>query len=325
MNIDPNGVCNAKCWFCPVAYLGNPKENIGVMSLETMEDIFKQLDSGRGDWVEDKIYNTPIHFNEVLLYPHFEEMLKLHKKYNIYMSVYTNGVNLTRDKTDLIKKYKKTVNSLVLNVPSLNEKQWSKFTGFNIKLFPKLLDNLKYAEEQLVDLFPKQNFSIMVNGINEKSLFQNGGTLDILKMAPEYDMDMETGTLASIVKEMKSILPRIDIWGRNNLGDRTSVLEELDIMSNQSAIKEKNKGKVIGCAPNLDQGLHISATGNVYVCSIDFKYETVYANIKEKSIEDIWKGHNRKEALKNIRETLCVECIYGVRDIENSLITTKVI
>jgi hypothetical protein len=30
-----------------VAYLGNPKDNIGVMSIETMEDIFKQLDSGR--------------------------------------------------------------------------------------------------------------------------------------------------------------------------------------------------------------------------------------------------------------------------------------
>jgi hypothetical protein len=51
----------------------------------------------------------------------------------------------------------------------------------------------------------------------------------------------------------------------------------------------------------------------------------VHANIKEKSIEDIWKGNDRKEALENIRETLCVECIYGVRDTENNIITRKVI
>jgi radical SAM protein with 4Fe4S-binding SPASM domain len=325
INIDPNGVCNAKCWFCPVAYLGNPKENVGVMSLETMENIFKQLDSGRGDWVEEKIYNTPIHFNEVLLYPHFEEMLELHKKYNISMGVYTNGVNLTRDKTNLIKKYKSTVSSLILNVPSLNEKQWSEFTGFNIKLFPKLLDNLKYAEEQLVDLFPSQNFSIMVNGINEKSLFKNGGTIDLLEKAPHYDLNTDTGTLAKIVEEMKTFLPRINIWGRNNLGDRTSILEKLSIISNQSAIKEKNKGKVIKCSAGFDETLYISATGNMYICCVDFSYETVYANIKDRPIKEIWHSVERKKALKKAYEALCTDCVYGVRDIENNIITTKVI
>jgi len=325
INIDPNGLCNAKCWFCPVAYVGNPKNNIGTMSIETMEDIFKQLDKGRGDWVNENIYNTPIHFNEVLLYPYFEEMLKLHEKYNIKLGIYTNGVNLTKEKTNLIKKYKHVVNQVILNIPSLNQEQWAKFTGFNIKIFPKLIENLKYAEQEFFNIYSSNDFYIMANGINEKSLFQNGGTIDILEMAPHYDMDLDTGTLANIVKEMQEMFPKINIWGRNNLGDRTGVLEELKIISYQNAINTKSSGKVIGCSAKFDDRLYISATGNVYICCVDFNYETVYANIKDKTIKEIWTGNERKLALKKAYGTLCSECIYGIRDIENNIITTRVI
>jgi MoaA/NifB/PqqE/SkfB family radical SAM enzyme len=325
INVDPNGLCNAKCWFCPVAYVGNSKENKTNMSIETMEDIFKQLDAGRGDFVEDRIFNTPIHFNEVLLYPYFEEMLELHRKYNIGIGIYSNGMNLTKEKTDLIKEYKDVVGQVMLNVPALNAKQWSEFTGFNIKMFPKLLENLKYAEQELIDLFPREHFCIMANGINENSLHQNGGSVTILPNAPHYDLDNDVGTLAKIVEEMKELLPRMNIWGRNNLGDRTSILEKLNIISNQDAIKEKNIGKVVGCSAGFDESLYISATGNVYVCCIDFDYETVYANIKDKTIKEIWLGKERKEALKKAYNGLCTDCLYGIKNIQNKVPTTKVI
>jgi hypothetical protein len=295
------------------------------MSIETMEDIFKQLDAGRGDFVGDRIFNTPIHFNEVLLYPYFKEMLELHRKYNIGIGIYSNGMNLTKEKTDLIKEYRDVVGEVMLNVPALNEKQWSEFTGFNIKMFPKLLENLKYAEQELVNIFAKEHFCIMANGINEKSLSENGGSLTILPNAPHYDLDNNTGTLAKIVAEMHELLPKMNIWGRNNLGDRTSILEKLNVISNQTAIKQKNLGKVIGCSAGFDESLYISATGNVYVCCIDFNYETVYANIKDKTIKDIWLGKERKEALKKAYNGLCTECLYGVKNIENKVPTSKVI
>jgi len=314
INIDPNGICNAKCWFCPVAYAGNSKENKSNMSIKTMEDIFKQLDDGRGSWVRKDIYNSPIHFNEVLLYPHFKEMLDLHRKYKIYIAIYTNGVNLTKEKTDLIKEYKDIVNQLILNVPSFNEKQWSEFTGFNIKIFPKLIENLKYAEEQLVDLFKPEDFSIQANGINEKSLFKNNGWIEVLDNAPTYDTDINTGTLANIVKEMKSILPKMNIFERNNLGDRTGVLEKFNIISNQNAIKEKNKGKVIGCSQNYPESLFISATGNVYLCCADFNYETVYINIKDKTIKEIWQGYERQNAIKKAYDGICTSCFRAIKE-----------
>ena len=314
LNIDPNGLCNAKCWFCPVAYSGNSKENKANMSLETMEDIFRQLDEGRGIWTTQQLFNSPIHFNELLLYPYFEEMLELHRKYKIKISIYTNGVNLTKDKTDLIIKYRDIVLKVLLNVPSLNPEQWSKFSGFNVKIFPKLLENLKYAEEKLVDLFSKDNFCIMANGINERSLFKNGGWMDVMDNTPHYDLDMDSGTLATIVKEMQVLLPKVNIWGRNNLGDRTGVLEEVKVLSNQNAIKEKNQGKVIACGQNYFDTLFISATGNVYLCAADFNYESIFANIKDKPLKEIWEGIEKQDAIKKAFEGMCVTCFRAVKE-----------
>jgi len=314
INIDPNGICNAKCWFCPVAYVGNSKENKANMSIETMEDIFKQINDGRGIWVEEKIENFPIHFNEILLYPYFKEMLDLHRKYKIKIHIFSNGVNLTKEKTDLIKEYRDIVGSVQLNVPSLNEKQWSEFTGFNIKIFPKLVNNLKYAQEQFFNLFGSDEFYIMANGINEKSLFKNGGWLDVLDKAPIYNLDLNDGTLAEIVKEMKTILPKVNIWGRNNLGDRVGVLETFNIISNQNAIKEKNSGNVIGCANSNPDSLYISAIGNVYICCADFNYETAYINIKDKTIKEIWHGQERQEAIKKAYSGICTTCFRAIKE-----------
>jgi wyosine [tRNA(Phe)-imidazoG37] synthetase (radical SAM superfamily) len=43
MQLDPYGVCNAKCWFCPVKYKGNPIEGKEIMSPELLEKIIKNL------------------------------------------------------------------------------------------------------------------------------------------------------------------------------------------------------------------------------------------------------------------------------------------
>jgi sulfatase maturation enzyme AslB (radical SAM superfamily) len=314
INLDPNGLCNAKCWFCPVAYVGNSKENKMNMPIETVENVFRQLNEGRGTFVTlGRIYNSPIHFNEVLLYPYFEEMLELHRKYNIGMRIYTNGVNLTTEKINLIKSYKDVVEQVALNIPSLNAKQWSEFTGFNVKIFSKLLENLKYAEQELTEVYGPDKFYIMANGVNEKSLFKNGGWIDVLENAPKYDMDVESGTLAKIVEEMKFLFPRINVWGRNNLGDRTSILDDLKIISNQSAIQNKSSGKVIGCGTGYDEGINISAAGNVFVCCIDFNYETAYANINQTPLKDIWQTL-RRPAIKQAYEGLCKNCLHAIRE-----------
>jgi radical SAM protein with 4Fe4S-binding SPASM domain len=313
INIDPNGVCNAKCWFCPVAYLGNPKENRGTMSIETMESILKQIDEGRGDFVDPDIdiVNNPIHYNETLLYPYFKEMLDLHRKYNIKMYIFSNGVNLTIDKTDLIKDYSDVVTDVILNVPSIEKDQWSKFTGFNPKLFDKLINNLQYASDILSDTFKGEQLMILVNGISPEAKIQNGGWMEVLENAPFYS-DSEH---RRIVDKMQEMFPKFMVSLRNNLSDRTNVLSELKIISNQSAIQKNQKGKVIACGNKYpDQELFISATGNVYLCCADFNYETTYENINNKTIKEIWNSQERQDAIKKAYAGVCTSCFRAVWD-----------
>ena len=305
INLDPNGLCNAKCWFCPVAYLGNPKENRTNMSIETMEDILKQIDNGRGDFVDPdiQIKNNPIHFNEILLYPYFKEMLDLHRKYNIKMYVFSNGLNLTPEKTELIKEYSDVVTDVLLNIPSIEKTQWSNFTGFNIKLFDKLIDNISYANNNLYPSFSGEQLMIFVNGLD------NNKNITKLKNAPIY----KDGELIEITKNIQKMFPNFRVMLRNNLSDRTNILSELEVISNQDFIKNKNKGQVVACGFKYpEEHLYISSTGNVYLCCADFSYESVYANIKEKSIKEIWESKERKDMIKKSYNSMCTTCLRAV-------------
>ena len=311
INIDPNGVCNAKCWFCPVAYLGNSKENRANMPIEMMENILKQIDEGRGDFVDPniEIKNNPIHYNEMLLYPHLKEMLDLHRKYNIRMYVYTNGLNLTPSKSDLIKQYPDVVTRILLNVPSIERYQWAKFTGFNEKLFDKIINNLKYANDELSKIFKGDKLMLMVNGVDESTKTENGGWLKVLDKAPEYEKKEHQ----TIFQEIKNTFPNFDLVFRPNLSDRNGSLSELGVISNQEAIQEKHTGKVVGCGWNFpDEYLFISATGNVYLCADDFAYESIYTNIKNKTIKEIWQSKQRKEMIEKSYSSMCVKCSKAV-------------
>ena len=107
MQLDPFGVCNAKCWFCPVKYRGNPASGKETMSPELMEKIFVDLieERKKENGLVSKSFNGfyTAHYNEILLYKHFDKMLELCRKYKLYTLVLSNGTTLTPEKTDLIK------------------------------------------------------------------------------------------------------------------------------------------------------------------------------------------------------------------------------
>jgi len=106
MQLDPYGVCNARCWFCPVKYKGNPTNGKEVMSPELLEKIIKNLidEREKPDGLVHKNFGGfyTAHYNEILLYPHFEELLQICQKYRLCFMVLSNGVPLTPEKIDLI-------------------------------------------------------------------------------------------------------------------------------------------------------------------------------------------------------------------------------
>src|SRR4030095_495084 len=133
--IAPNGICNSKCWFCPVAYVPNPERGKKVMPIELFESVIKQLVENRGKLVSENFnYIYTAHYNEVLMYPHFQEMLEVLRKYKLGTMVLSNGTPLTKSRIDIIKEYTDVVWGICLNMPAIEPDVWATFTGMSSKI-----------------------------------------------------------------------------------------------------------------------------------------------------------------------------------------------
>jgi len=316
--IDPNGLCNVGCWFCPVGYAPNPEVGKKNMPIEVLEGILKQLHEGKGDFVSrgfDFIYTA--HYNEVLLYRHFEEMLALFRKYEFKTMILTNGTPLTPAKTDIIKQYPDVVYGICFNTPSANQERWSRAVGMNEKIFAKLLSNISYAIEQLPEMFETKRLSIQVNGLNKMSLFEYGGWIDKLQNAPEIDLDPETGSLATEVAEFESLFPGMQVYGMPSLIDRAGHLDKHGVITNARAIESYSKGdktRVVGCGNGKEVGgrpngwLHVNANGDVFICCNDYDFESTFANVADKPLKDIWHGSEHTTMIQQAYDTICRTC-----------------
>src|SRR5262249_23474702 len=108
--IDPNGTCNAKCWFCPVAYIPNPEQGKKVMPVEFFENILQQLWKNKGKFVSEEFNHIYLaHYSEVLLYPRLRELFEALRKYEFGTTLLSNGTPLTKTRIDLIKEYQDVV------------------------------------------------------------------------------------------------------------------------------------------------------------------------------------------------------------------------
>ena len=320
--IDPNGLCNVGCWFCPVGYTPNPEIGRKTMSIEMLEKILSQLAAGRGSFVTagfNFIYTA--HYNEVLLYKHFPEMLALFRKYGFQTIILTNGTPLTKSKVDLIKSYEDVVYGICFNIPASNAEQWSKSVNMNIKIFDKLMGNIAYAIEQLPDMVETKRMSIQVNGMNKFSLFEYGGWLDKLKNAPDIDMNPESGSLSQEVIGFTDRFPGLQVYPMPSLIDRAGHLDRREVMTNKRAIDsylKQDKTKVIGCSNGSEVGgrpngwLHVNANGDVFICCNDYDFETSFINVEDKSLEEIWQGPEHLAMIQKSYDTICKTCSAAV-------------
>ena len=304
IQLDPNGLCNAGCWFCPVAYEENPKIGRKTMEPNTIRFIIEQIKSGIGDFVDPNFsFVYTAHYNEVLLYKYFKEMLDIFREYRLGTMVLTNGIALTKEKTDLIAEYKDVVLGLHFNIPSANADTWAKMTNKPAKMHERVMQNVRYS----IDTFPVERISLQINGINNSS-FQH---MSLLENAPELNLNNETGDTAIAYKEMTKLFPEIPISVNTSLVDRAGYLDVRKIIKNNIYPKEK----VIGCnnmGSRPDTWLHINANGDVFICCNDYDFETVFGNIHETSIKEIWKGQSRKNMIEHSYNTFCKTCVHAI-------------
>jgi len=326
MQLDPYGVCNARCWFCPVKYKGNPTSGKEVMSPELLRKIIENLieEREKEDGLVHKHFGGfyTAHYNEILLYPHFEELLKICQEYRLCFMVLSNGIPLTPEKVDLINKYKGVVNGICLNTPAFEPEIWSLRSGINIKQFDKLISNIKYAMGQLPDMVQNKSFSIQVNGSNEFSFSDKGGWLD---KGPDFpsnmDLDPITGELATQVKKAKELFSGMQVFPVPSLIDRAGLLDH--VMTNKDSIKRnlqhnnENK-KVIGCGNGREVGgrpigwVHVNASGKVFLCCNDYDMEVQFGDFKTQTLADFWGKDTHIQKIQESYDTMCRNCASAI-------------
>lgn len=311
--IDPNGLCNSGCWYCPVAYSPNPQFAKKDMPIDLLESILKQLKEGTGDFVSpsfDFIYTA--HYNEVLLYKHFEEMLGLFRQYGYKTFILSNGIPLTPDKVDIIKNYQDVVSGICLNIPAAEPIFWGKLTNMNPKIFDKIIKNIEYSISSLPLMFSSGALSIQMNGIEKSSLYENGGTVSVLENSPVSSDRINHDYLDYQVNLFKEKFPGLNVYKMNGLIDRAGHLDTFKALTNINYIQNRSDNKkVIGCSnmgSRPEDWIHINANGDMFICCNDYDFETIYGNVNSQSIKEIWQSNQRKNMIQKSYSSFCTTC-----------------
>jgi radical SAM protein with 4Fe4S-binding SPASM domain len=171
----------------------------------------------------------------------------------------------------------------------------------------RVMANIRYA----IDTLPQERISLQINGINESSLVHT----ELMGNAPDIDLDDNTGDTATAYKEMTELFPEIPISVNSSLVDRAGYLDVRRIMKN----KITGKGKVVGCnnmGSRPDTWIHINANGDVFICCNDYDFETVFGNVNEKSIKEIWESQERKDMIAHSFDSLCKTCVHAIWEAE---------
>lgn len=317
VQLDLFGFCNAACWYCPVKYIPQPERTRVHMPLDLAERILADLASQRND--EGGVVSLSMrniytaHYGEVLLYRHLEEFLALLRKYNFTTTIFSNGINLTPKKIDMIKSNRDVISEIILNIPSFEPETWASRSGLHVNQYDRLIANLEYADTELADF---DNLIILINGVDDK-VWDN----DILQGEAlsqlQIDMHPVKGERFQAYKFAKRKFKNFIPYKEYVLHDRAGLLSSL--ISNQPSIEERLKtGTVIGCRGFEDvktdrttEWIHINSLGETFLCCNDYNMEYVFGDLSKSSLNDIWVSETHAEVIVRAREEICRKCHYA--------------
>ena len=318
VQLDPNGYCNASCWFCPVQYGQQVPDS--EMTPDQVEHILCNLSDLRLNSASvspdlQVIWSSS--YNEILLYRYFKEFLDLFRKYDFKTTILSHGLNLTRDRTDLIAEYPDVIVGLALNIPALSANLWSERTGFNEKHILKLKQNVHYAGEKLTNVIADR--FIFVNGIrSDNSRYERQSGLIAMEYS-ESELPTQLNKIRSEFAPSGYHVMSYNIDDRSgNLPDKLSLKQyHTDVSDCGLWVNHTGKLQMPGVT-NLDFGshmrnwLHINSSGDCFICCNDYHNNYVFGNVFESDIEDIWQSEVRQQIIHKAFKNICRRCEHAV-------------
>ncbi|MDE7131978.1 MAG: radical SAM protein [Lachnospiraceae bacterium] len=286
IEISPSGVCNHRCIFCAVDYIGynvafldrdTILRDIGQMSKKGLKSV---ICSGEGEPLLNK--NMPDIANGI-------------KACNVDVAMSTNGVLFTKDKAE---ECLKAFTWVRFSVSSMEEESYN-----GIQRGKK--DDLERVKTNLADCVSvKRNHKLKTTlGVQclllpdnmeqlpymAKSLQEIG--VDYLTIKP-YSQHLHSENRFEInYKEMLGFEQEIQSYATDNFA----------IYFRANAMRKMHHEKCYKQCYGLPFMTHIDAKGNVWPCVAHIgSNEFCYGNINEQPFEQIWEGEQRQKVVEKL-------------------------
>lgn len=290
--IDTNGRCNAKCWYCPVRYEGNPVDYTYQTTPTELEHILTNLRNSKlFPQIGNFLYTC--HYNEILLYKYLEELLELFRKYKFSTMILSNGTPLIPKRLDLLLKYPDVMKGICLNIPAFEEKDWMNKTGFTTSIYKILRDNLEYLDSVYPDA------TIQINHSTD----------------PTSTYYTSKPDLEKIINGFKTAYPKLRIFEQGWLSDRAGSLSKIQVIKQ---LKTSKSIRTKGCKHSGSYGgriyewIHINSKGELFLCCDDFNMEYKFGSLLEKDFDDIWLSDEHVQTIMRAQESICTNCAFAI-------------
>jgi MoaA/NifB/PqqE/SkfB family radical SAM enzyme len=259
--LDPCGRCNLKCVFCPCnnsTY--KAKNRHTMMSFELFEKIAAEMASFE---VMPKVVNL-YGFGEPLLNPSLPDMIKLLKnKICCEVLVTTNGVLLTPELNR--KLVDSGVDAVRVSVNAVSEEAYCRITGVQVD-YEKFLRNIENLYEYS----------------------RGSGTRVCAKIiAADLDCQAKIDEALATYRDISDnyfIEAQEERWAAFNVATRT-----VDNARRQAFAEYDDFDAFAPCSYPLTH-LTIFSSGEVGVCCVDWRKETVIGDVRGTPLKEIWGG-----------------------------------
>ena len=276
--------CNLNCPQCDVGNnLTNRKNNF-----INYEDYCKIMDE-IGTTLLDAIFYFQ---GEPLLNKDFSKYISYAKQYNIYAITSTNAQLINKNiATEIVKS---GLDRIIISIDGTTQEIYEKYRkGGSLEKCIKAIYYLNEAKKELKSKTPYIETQFIVFRFNEHQISE------FKQLAPKWGADKISIKSAQInsPNENFDIIPTINKYSRYHK------------INNEWKIK-KDYSKACFRAW---YGMVISADGNILPCCFDKQEKYIYGNIKEDTIENIWKNkkaNDFRNIVLNNRSSIniCTNC-----------------
>lgn len=271
MNVNPSGICNFNCFFCPTNNKNMKKEYRDYLNKQRMlmdMSTFEKVADGLAELEDQTKVIYLVGQGEPLLHPQIADMVKILKTRNLCREVriITNGALMSPELNQ--KLIDAGLDVLKVSVEALTEDGYRKIAHTNFD-FDKFLDNIRDFYKRSRGTNSVITAKILTDALADESEYHK--FYDIFEPITDYQE----------MRNVESYWPDFEF-------------EMLDEKHEKVGVSEMGPG---GICSGMFTECNVQPNGDICLCRIDWAGNLVLGNVKTDSIKDIWESEKRKKCL----------------------------